>query len=452
MDNLLHKQVGVEQKLFNFSDVSPGCPFFLPDGFYIYEKLLQYLRKEYKLRNYQEIMTPDICKNKLWMRSGHYDNYRENMFPVFTHWPNGSLVSNVDDDFRWTIPKECFQNEKGEWNAHEMDENYACKSMNCPLHCVMFNMFPKSHLDLPLRLAEFGTLHRNENVGSLRGLFRVRKFRQDDAHIFCARSQIQSEIKNFLEFLDKTYKLFDFEYYLELSTRPEEKYIGDLEVWNEAEDILKQELEASGKEWKLNKGDGAFYGPKIDVHLKDSIGRYHQCGTVQLDFNLPEKFDLKYLDENGENHRPVIVHRAVFGSLERFIGILVEHYTQTLTASNRRLKLPFWLSKQQFIICTLFKPKTDQESLSKYAETLREKLLSSNWRMNVDIDTSTTHIKQKIKNAVKNNYHFAIVVGPKEVENQTVAINNLNNNAPIAYNMNFEDIIKIYDEHTLVLA
>ena len=412
-------------------------------------------------------MTPDIWKNELWMKSGHYDNYRENMFPVFLKWPNNdSIMYEIKKEdlgegefplgWGWVIDKEKFQNEKGQLEWKEIDQSFSCKSMNCPGHCALFNLSPKNFTQLPLRIAEFGTLHRNEAQGSLRGLLRVRKFKQDDAHIFCRQSQVQTEIRNFLEFLDKVYSIFGFEYTLELSTRPE-KYIGDIEVWNKAEEALKVELnhlkDTKLKDWELNEGDGAFYGPKIDIHLTDKAGRSHQCGTVQLDFNLPEKFDLSYTNENGEKEQPVIVHRAIFGSLERFIAVLVEHYTLPLQKIEDipQLRLPLWLSRKQFKICTLFKPNTNQQELETYASSVKKTIEELEWRINIDIDSSNTHIKQKIKNSVFEGYHFAIVVGPKEVEKQCIAINNIRNNAPIAYNMNAKDVVNIFREQTQML-
>ena len=420
---------------FTIDELSPGGPIFLPCGQHVYQTLMDYLRKQYKLRNYQEVITPDIWKNKLWMMSGHYDNYRENMFPVFTHWPSDTADSHQSHP-KWTIPKESFQNEKGERDYHDIGESYACKSMNCPIHYRIFGMHPRSYTELPLRIADFGTLHRNELVGSLRGLFRVRKFHQDDAHIFCTREQIAEEIRSFLTFLDDVYSLFGFDYSLELSTRPD-KALNDeknnKDAWDNAEATLKQELNNFGKPWSLNEGDGAFYGPKIDVHLTDSLGRSHQCGTIQLDFQLPERFDVWYKDEQNIKHRPAVLHRAIFGSLERFIGILIEHYQG---------KLPLWLSKKQFIVCSLYKKDQDQKQINKYITNIRTQLIKERWRMNVDMDISNTHIKTKVKNASDIGYHYILVVGGKEVDTKTIAVRK---GRDVSYGQTLNDIIKLYD-------
>lgn len=399
-------------------ELSPGSPFFRPEGFYIYSRLIRFLRKEYALGNYQEIMSPDIWKSKLWMISGHYENYKDNMFFI-----EDSEKSN--------------------------EEQLSIRCMNCPSHCRLFASKPKHHSELPLRYSEFGTLHRNELEGSLRGLFRVRKFRQDDAHIFCSRSHISQEIESFLMLLDKIYSLFGFKYSLELSTRPE-KSIGSDELWEEAEHVLKYELDKfcvlKNKEWKLEKGEGAFYGPKIDVHLQDSLGRNHQCGTIQLDFNLPERFDLWYIDSQNEKKRPVILHRAVLGSLERFMGILFDNFK----VSPNLIKMPFWLSKRQFLICSLYKKNVTPEvsaSIKDYVMKFKQELLNSNWEINVDCDVSDTHIKKKLKDGWLSGYHYILVVGPKEVDNQTIAINGGGN---IDYDKRLEDVINIYNNSNLI--
>ncbi|NXS01959.1 SYTC protein, partial [Oxylabes madagascariensis] len=286
-----HRKIGRDQELFFFHELSPGSCFFLPKGAYIYNTLIEFIRSEYRKRGFQEVVTPNVFNSKLWMTSGHWQHYSDNMFS-------------------FEVEKEIF----------------ALKPMNCPGHCLMFDHRPRSWRELPLRLADFGVLHRNELSGALTGLTRVRRFQQDDAHIFCTMEQIEEEIKSCLEFLRTVYDVFGFSFKLNLSTRPE-KYLGDIEVWNQAEKQLENSLNAFGEKWELNPGDGAFYGPKIDIQIKDAIGRYHQCATIQLDFQLPVRFNLTFVSHDGNDKtRPVIIHRAILGSVERMIAILTENY------------------------------------------------------------------------------------------------------------------------------
>ena len=305
----IHKQIGNKLQLFIFDEISPGSCFFLPKGAKIYNNLIDFLRNCYKKLGYQEVITPNIYKKELWQTSGHWDKYKENMFQI--------QKLNNDED---------------------IDTEFSLKPMNCPGHCKMFKHLSASYRDLPIRWADFGVLHRNELSGALTGLTRVRRFQQDDAHIFCTLDQVEKEIEDYLYFLKKVYEHFGFSFGVELSTRPE-KYIGDLDNWNKAEEILEKKIKAIPN-WKINKGDGAFYGPKIDVKIKDSLKREHQLGTIQLDFNLPERFNLQYRTEE-DFEQPVLIHRAIFGSVERFIAILLEH-----TNGN----LPFWLSPRQICI------------------------------------------------------------------------------------------------------
>lgn len=286
-----HRKIGRKQDLFFFHELSPGSCFFQPKGTYIYNTLLNFIKEEYRKRGFQEVITPNIFKTDLWKVSGHWDHYAENMFSFKTR---------------------------------EKDE-FVLKPMNCPGHCLMFAHKIRSHRELPLRFADFGVLHRDEPNGSLTGLTRVRRFQQDDAHIFCKADQVQSEIDSCLEFLSHVYGTFGFEFSLELSTRPD-SYLGDLDVWNRAESALEKSLDKFGSPWKLSKGDGAFYGPKIDITITDALKRAHQCGTIQLDFLLPQRFKLTYDSENDVKNTPVMIHRAIFGSLERFIAILIEHF------------------------------------------------------------------------------------------------------------------------------
>uniref|UniRef100_A0A4W4E5F6 threonine--tRNA ligase n=1 Tax=Electrophorus electricus TaxID=8005 RepID=A0A4W4E5F6_ELEEL len=286
-----HRKIGKDQELFFFHDLSPGSCFFLPRGAYIYNTLTEFIREEYWRRGFQEVASPNIYNSKLWETSGHWQHYSENMF---------------------SFPVE--------------QDVFALKPMNCPGHCLMFSHRPRSWRELPLRLADFGVLHRNELSGTLTGLTRVRRFQQDDAHIFCTVEQIESEMKGCLDFLRCVYDVFGFSFQLHLSTRPE-KFLGDITLWNEAEEQLENSLNEFGEPWKLNPGDGAFYGPKIDIKIKDAIGRYHQCATIQLDFQLPIRFSLTYVGKDGDDRaRPVIIHRAILGSVERMIAILTENY------------------------------------------------------------------------------------------------------------------------------
>lgn len=286
-----HRKIGQNQDLFFFHELSPGSCFFQPKGTHIYNTLSNFIKDEYRKRGFQEVMTPNIFKTKLWKMSGHWDHYAENIFSF----------KNRDND------------------------EFALKPMNCPGHCLMFAHKQRSYRELPLRFADFGVLHRDEFSSGLSGLTRLRRFQQDDAHIFCTTDQIQTEIDSSLEFLSHVYGTFGFEFDLVLSTRPD-SYLGDLDVWNQAESALENSLNKFGRPWKLNPGDGAFYGPKIDVTITDAMKRAHQCGTIQLDFQLPQRFQLAYDGENDVKSTPVMIHRAILGSLERFIAILIEHF------------------------------------------------------------------------------------------------------------------------------
>lgn len=286
-----HRKIGQNLNLFFFHESSPGSCFFQPKGAHIYNTLLNFIKDEYRRRGFQEVITPNIYKSQLWKVSGHWEHFAENIFSFKTR--------NKDE--------------------------FALKPMNCPGHCLMFAHQQRSYRELPLRFADFGVLHRDEPEGSLTGLTRVRRFQQDDAHIFCKSDQIQAEIDSCLEFLAYVYGTFGFEFSLVLSTRPD-SYLGALDVWDRAESALESSLNKFGKPWKLNKGDGAFYGPKIDITITDAMKREHQCGTIQLDFQLPQRFELTYNSENDNKATPVMIHRAIFGSLERFIAILIEHF------------------------------------------------------------------------------------------------------------------------------
>ncbi len=364
-----HRNIGIAQELFFFDDTSPGSCFWLPNGTRIFNKLQSMIRDEYYKRNFQEVMTPIMAKDDLWKISGHWDNYRDNMF--------------------------CLSCDNSE---------YALSPMNCSKHCIMFKHQARSYKELPLRLADCGALHRNELSGSLTGLTRVRLFRQDDSHIFCTFSQIKSEIKSALGFLSDVYAKFGFQYELNLSTRPE-KFIGEIETWVQAEQMLAEALNENGVKWTICEQSGAFYGPKIDVHLTDSLGRKHQCGTIQLDFQLPQRFELKYVDEKGELQTPVIIHRAIFGSFERFIAILIENFNGFW---------PIWLNPRQIKIIPV------SEKFLDYAKQVKSDLMKH--KFFIDIDESDNTLPKKIRAAQIEKYNYILVVGQKEVDSNTVNV------------------------------
>uniref|UniRef100_A0A8C5HL01 threonine--tRNA ligase n=1 Tax=Gouania willdenowi TaxID=441366 RepID=A0A8C5HL01_GOUWI len=371
-----HRKLGREQDLFFFHDLSPGSCFFLPKGAFIYNTLIEFIRSEYRKRGFQEVVTPNIYNSKLWQTSGHWQHYSENMFS--------------------------FEAEK---------ETFALKPMNCPGHCLMFDHRPRSWRELPIRMADFGVLHRNELSGALTGLTRVRRFQQDDAHIFCAMEHIEAEIKGCLDFLKTVYDVFGFTFKLNLSTRPE-KFLGDPEVWDQAEKQLENSLKEFGEHWVLNPGDGAFYGPKIDIQIKDAIGRYHQCATIQLDFQLPIRFNLSFVSHDGDDKkRPVIIHRAILGSVERMIAILTENYGG---------KWPLWLSPRQVMVVPV------GPTCEEYAQKVRQDFFSSGFMTDVDLDPGCT-LNKKIRNAQLAQYNFILVVGEKEKTSNTVNVRTRDN-------------------------
>ncbi|XP_042277173.1 threonine--tRNA ligase 1, cytoplasmic [Thunnus albacares] len=371
-----HRKLGREQDLFFFHDLSPGSCFFLPKGAFIYNTLIEFIRSEYRKRGFQEVVTPNIYNSKLWQTSGHWQHYSENMFS--------------------------FEAEK---------ETFALKPMNCPGHCLMFDHRPRSWRELPIRMADFGVLHRNELSGALTGLTRVRRFQQDDAHIFCTMDQIEEEIKGCLDFLRTVYDVFGFTFKLNLSTKPE-KFLGDPKVWEQAEKQLENSLNDFGEKWVLNPGDGAFYGPKIDIQIKDAIGRYHQCATIQLDFQLPIRFNLTFVSHDGDDKkRPVIIHRAILGSVERMIAILTENYGG---------KWPLWLSPRQVMVVPVG-PTCDE-----YAQKVQQEFHNSGLMTDVDLDPGCT-LNKKIRNAQLAQYNFILVVGEKEKTSNTVNVRTRDN-------------------------
>uniref|UniRef100_A0A7I4XTA5 threonine--tRNA ligase n=2 Tax=Haemonchus contortus TaxID=6289 RepID=A0A7I4XTA5_HAECO len=371
-----HRKLGRDQELYFFNPLSPGSAFWYPKGAHIYNTLVNFIRKEYRKRGFTEVITPNMFNSKLWETSGHWQHYS-------------------DDMFKFEVEKEQF----------------ALKPMNCPGHCLMYSHQPRTHNELPIRYADFGVLHRNEMSGALTGLIRVRRFQQDDAHIFCRRDQIWDEIRGCLDFLSFCYeKVFGFTFKLNLATRPE-GFLGELSTWDEAESDLKAALNESGRPWKLNEGDGAFYGPKIDISIQDALRRNHQCATIQLDFQLPQRFDLSYFDEKGEKQRPVMIHRAVLGSVERMAAILTENYGG---------KWPFWLSPRQAKVITV------HESVNPYARQVKEKLYNAGFEVEFDEGCSDTLNKQ-IRNAQLAQFNFILVVGQKEVEHGTVNVRTRDN-------------------------
>lgn len=364
-----HRKIGQELDLFSMNEAGVGFPFFHPKGMILRNLLEDLWRKEHVLRGYGEIKTPIILNESLWHTSGHWDHYKENMY--FTN------IDGVD---------------------------HAVKPMNCPGSMLVFKNGRYSYRDLPIRLGELGLVHRHELSGTLHGLMRVRAFTQDDAHIFMLPEQIKDEIKGVLTFVDDIYSLFGFKYKLELSTRPENS-MGSDEEWHSAEKALQEALEEMQLEYKLNEGDGAFYGPKIDVHLEDAIGRTWQCATIQLDFQMPQRFDLNYIGKDGEKHRPVIIHRVIFGAIERFIGILIEHYAG---------KFPVWISPVQVKILPI------SDKFNSFAYEINKALIEAGIR--VELDTRAEKIGYKIREAQLQKTPYMLIVGEKEVESNTVSV------------------------------
>ena len=364
-----HKKLGKELELFMIAPEGPGFPFFLPKGMALRNVLEDFWRKIHVKNGYQEIKTPMMLNEELWHRSGHWEHYKENMY-----------TTKIDDI------------------------DFALKPMNCPGGMLVYKNKMHSYKELPIRMGELGLVHRHEKSGELNGLFRVRCFTQDDAHIFCLPEQIESEIINLMHLINEVYSLFGFTYTVELSTRPEDS-MGSDEDWNLAEGALKKALEKENMAYKINEGEGAFYGPKIDFHIKDCLGREWQCGTIQLDFQMPERFDLHYIGEDGEKHRPVMLHRVIFGSIERFIGILIEHFAGAF---------PTWLAPVQVKILPI------AESHLEYANQLKKQLLEEGIR--VEVDERNEKIGYKIREAQLQKIPYMLVIGDKEVEANKVGV------------------------------
>ena len=365
-----HRKLGKELGIFMISEYGPGFPFFLPNGMILRNVLENFWYEEHTKEGYQFIKTPIMLSKELWEVSGHWDNYRENMY-----------TSMIDE------------------------KEFAIKPMNCPGGMLVYKNSLHSYKDLPIRCGELGQVHRHEASGALNGLFRVRTFTQDDAHIFMREDQIEEEIIRLIAFIDRIYSLFGLTYDIELSTRPEDKYIGTIESWNKSEAILQEACKKAGHDCKINPGDGAFYGPKLDFHIKDSLGRVWQCGTIQLDANLPERFDLTYIDKDGTKKRPVMLHRVIFGSIERFIGILIEHFAGAF---------PTWLSPLQVNIIPV-----NPEVHLEYAKEIEQRLQKENIRVKVDARNEKLSYRMRESQTMKTPYN--LILGDKEQEDGTIS-------------------------------
>ena len=388
-----HRKLGKELELFMFSEYGPGFPFWLPKGMILRKNLEDFWYKEHAKEGYKFIQTPIMLNKDLWVRSGHWDNYQENMY-----------TSKIDD------------------------KEFAIKPMNCPGGILVYKNELHSYKEFPLRIGELGLVHRHEASGALNGLFRVRNFTQDDAHIFLTKDQIEDEIIRLINFIDRVYSIFNLPYDIELSTRPEEKYIGDIEIWNHAEKSLKEACEKAGHEIKINPGDGAFYGPKLDFHVTDSLGRVWQCGTIQLDFNLPERFELEFVNHDGEKERPVMLHRVIFGSIERFIGILIEHYAGAF---------PTWLAPIQVNIIPV-----NNEYHLEYAKEIYNLLLENNFR--VELDDSDEKLSYKMRESSVQKIPYTLILGDKEKDSNLISYRKLGSKE--THTMNKNEFIKLLQD------
>ena len=377
-----HKKLGRELNLFMMSEYAPGMPFFLPNGMILRNILENYWYEEHTKEGYQFVKTPIMMSKELWETSGHWQNYKENMY-----------VSEVDD------------------------REFAIKPMNCPGSMLVYKNSLHSYKDLPLRMGELGQVHRHEASGALNGLFRVRTFTQDDAHIFMTVDQIESEVVRLIAFIDRVYSSLGLPYDIELSTRPEEKYIGDIEIWNKSEEALAKACVAAGKEYKINPGDGAFYGPKLDFHVKDSLGRVWQCGTIQLDMNLPERFDLTYVGPGGEKVRPVMLHRVIFGSIERFIGILIEHFAGAF---------PLWMAPRQVAVLPV-----NNEYHLEYAKEITALLQEKGIR--AELDAREEKLGYRFRDNQLNKLKYQVVLGDVERDTRTVKVRKFGSQEQVSY-------------------
>ena len=388
-----HRKLGKELGLFMLSEYGPGFPFYLPKGLMLRRQIENWWNEIHDYNDYKIIKTPIMLSKELWETSGHWYHYKDNMY-----------TTKIDD------------------------REFAIKPMNCPGAILVYNSELHSYRDLPLRLAELGLVHRHEASGALNGLFRVRCFTQDDAHIFCRRDQLKDEIVKLLKLYDQMYSVFGLDYSIVLSTRPESDYIGDIAIWDESEKILADACKSSGKEFKINAGDGAFYGPKLDFKLKDCMGRIWQCGTIQLDMNLPQRFDCTYINAKGEKERPIMLHRAILGSFERFLGIIIEHFAGAF---------PLWIAPVQIKIL----PVNNSLHL-EYSKQLKEKLASLGYR--VELDDSQEKLGYRMRNAQINKIPYTLVIGDKEVNDQSLTYRRYGNEKQI--NIKVDEFIKLIDK------
>jgi threonyl-tRNA synthetase len=387
-----HRKIGIALDLFSFHEEAPGMPFFHAKGIEVWNSLISYWRDEHRTAGYVETKTPIMLNRELWERSGHWDNYRENMY-----------ISIVDGD------------------------EYAIKPMNCPGGMLIYGMKPHSYKDLPVRAAEIGLVHRHELSGVLSGLFRVRAFHQDDAHIFMTPDQIGSEILGVLKLAERIYSTFGLGFHLELSTRPK-KSIGTDHEWEITTEGLKSALDIYGRDYKINEGDGAFYGPKIDAHIKDALGRTWQCGTIQLDMSLPERFNLSYIDKDNEKHRPLMIHRVIYGSIERFFGILIEHFAG---------KFPLWMTPIQTVILAI------NDDIVPYANDV--KLILEKAGLRTKVDGRTESLNKKVREAQIDKIPLILTIGSKEKESGTLSVRTLD--GKVRFGITHEDFLNRTLEH-----
>ncbi len=388
-----HRLLGKQLELFMISEYGAGFPFWLPNGMILREEIEQYWKSQHRKYNYVQVKTPIMLSKELWLTSGHWEHYKDNMYTTL-----------IDD------------------------KEFAIKPMNCPGGILVYKNSLHSYKDLPIRMAELGHVHRHEASGALNGLFRVRSFTQDDAHIFCREDQLVEEITSLLKFYEEMYSVFNLDYYIVLSTRPESDYIGDINIWNHSEAILKEACEKSGHDFKINQGDGAFYGPKLDFKLKDSMGRIWQCGTIQLDMNLPERFDCYYIDSDGEKRRPIMLHRACLGSIERFIGIIIEHYGGAF---------PTWLAPVQVNLL----PVNNNFHLD-YAHELYDFFKSNDIRVN--LDDSNEKLGYRMRNSQMRKIPYTLVLGDHERDDGTVTYRKYGEKEQITVSK--EEFLKILKE------
>lgn len=388
-----HRILGPQLHLFMFNNTSPGSPFLLPRGTIIFNRLINYLRKEYKLRDYSEVITPQLYYTSLWEKSGHLQNYSDDMFFI-----NKSIDEQI----------------------------MGLKPMNCPAHCLIYQSEVRSYRDLPIKLADFSPLHRNERSGALTGMTRVRRFHQDDAHIFTSIERLENDIKECIDFVDNVYKKFNLTYTVMLSTKPEKKFIGESNDWERAENILITVLNHNKIKYVLNKGDGAFYGPKLDFIVNDNLNRKHQLATIQIDFQFPKRFDLTYKTQDSKVSRPIILHRAILGSIERFIAILIEHY---------KGRFPFFISPYQMMLLPI------NSSYLMYCKEIKRKLEVKFDDLVVDVDDSDKSLNKRIRNSEMLHYNYIGVIGDKEIKNNTLTIRNGRNND--LKNYSFEELCEL---------